>query len=106
MNINQDWKPVIFNKSKKIELSNHVKNKSKDSQLDEATDAKPLKMIAPTMSKQIIAGRTAKKMKQSDLAKAINVQTSVIMNYENGKVVPDSKIINKLSKALGIIIKK
>tara|TARA_B100001540_G_scaffold309508_1_gene325805 strand:- start:1594 stop:1920 length:327 start_codon:yes stop_codon:yes gene_type:complete len=108
MTDHQDWKPVIFSKVGNSGSNNLTKKKqfTKEATLDAATDAKPIKSIASTMSKQIIAGRNAKKMKQSDLAKAINVQTSIITDYENGKAKPDSKIINKISKALGIIIKK
>eukprot|EP00828_Plagiopyla_frontata_P037782 TRINITY_DN495_c0_g1_i8.p1 TRINITY_DN495_c0_g1~~TRINITY_DN495_c0_g1_i8.p1 ORF type:complete len:128 (-),score=32.50 TRINITY_DN495_c0_g1_i8:81-464(-) len=45
--------------------------------------------------------RTAKKMTQEQVAKAIFEKQSVIQEYESGKAIPDNKVISKLEKILG-----
>jgi putative transcription factor len=39
-------------------------------------------------------------MTQKELAQKINVKPAIINDYESGKAVPDSKIINKIKKIL------
>lgn len=46
--------------------------------------------------------RLKKNMSMSDLAKACNVTSMAISNYENGKRKPDMDTINKLADALGV----
>ena len=45
--------------------------------------------------------REAKKMTQSDLAKAVMEKQSVIQEYESGKAIPNPQVILKLERALG-----
>lgn len=40
--------------------------------------------------------RTAKGMKQSDLAQAIQVPAAVVQSYENGKAIPEGSVIAKV----------
>ena len=56
------------------------------------------------MGKWIAKGRQDKGMKQKDLATKINEKPQVINEYESGKAIPNSQIINKIQKALGIYI--
>ena len=43
-----------------------------------------------------------RKMKQADLAKAINVKPALVNQYETGKVTPDNQVLSKMEKALGV----
>lgn len=109
----QQWEQVVWSSGDKRQ---HIENKKVDSkktkemktneQLADATDALALKKISKSLSQQIIEGRTAKKMKRSDLARAINEKESIIADYENNKAVVNQQIINKISRVLGIKLKK
>jgi len=46
--------------------------------------------------------RTAKNMKQSDLARTINVKPNVINEWESGKTVPTPQQRSQLSRVLGV----
>jgi len=41
-------------------------------------------------------------MTQADLAKAINEKASVINQYERGEAIPETAVLAKLEKALGV----
>ena len=47
------------------------------------------------------AARTTKKMKQADLARAVNVRPADIANCERGTAKLDNGLLNKLRKVLG-----
>jgi putative transcription factor len=54
----------------------------------------------------LMKARSAKKWKQSDLARNINVKEEIVKKYENGQAIPDQQIINKLNRALGVKLPK
>ena len=60
------------------------------------------KKIDAGFSKKIIQGRNSKKLTQKQLAQIINVKPAVINEYESGKAMPNSAILNKLKRTLGI----
>merc|ERR1711934_62458 len=72
--------------------------------LDAETEDFTIKKVSKSMGKWIAQGRQAKGMKQKDLATKINEKPQVINEYESGKAIPNSQIINKIQKALGIYI--
>ena len=47
-------------------------------------------------------GRNARKMKQKDLANLLALRSDIIINYENGKAVPNQRILQKMERVLGI----
>ena len=112
----QDWDPMILNKkldSKNNSRSNNSSN-TKPKLSDDAhklykieaeDDVQPIKKVSHTLKTQIQSARCAKKISQKDLANKINVQETVIKDYELGKAVPDVKIVNKIGKALGVTLK-
>ena len=61
---------------------------------------KILKVATPEFRAKMVEFRTLKKYTRADLAKAINVQSTVIRDIENGKNVPD--IVNVLQKIRGL----
>jgi len=65
-----------------------------------------IKKIGIDIGRQIQQGRMQKKMKQKDLALACNLQANTIQSYENGKAVPNHNDLNKISKVLGIKLKR
>ncbi|KAK8806452.1 hypothetical protein WA538_003550 [Blastocystis sp. DL] len=46
--------------------------------------------------------RQSKNMTQKDLAAKLNVKTSVIQDYESGKVVPNNALISRMERILGM----
>lgn len=58
------------------------------------------------LSKQIIAARTAKKLTQAQLAQMVNEKPQIIQEYEAGKAIPNPQVLGKLSRVLGVTLKK
>jgi putative transcription factor len=56
------------------------------------------------IGKQIMQGRLAKKLKQTDLAKKLNLTPDFIRDYENGTAPMNKVILNNIVKSLGIRI--
>ena len=54
------------------------------------------------LGKSIEQARTAKKMTQLDLARALVVQPPIIKQYENGTAIPNNAFIAKIEKILGV----
>jgi len=50
--------------------------------------------------------RAEKEWTQKDLAMRANVKVDVVRDYENGKAVPDNKILSKFEQVLGAPIRK
>lgn len=123
----QDWKPVVFKKKtpdaairngsaviqthSKIENSKQQYNsnaKKLEADLDHNIQDVPsvsLNILDPSMRKELISKRIEKGFNQSQLAKMINEQSSVINNLENGKVVNEKNILQKINKILGTKLK-
>ena len=70
--------------------------------LDNAEEAVNLNRVGLTLSKRISQARSSRKMKQSDLAKAINERPNVVNEYETGKAIPNHQILAKMEKVLGV----
>ncbi len=56
------------------------------------------------IGKQIMQGRLAKNLKQTDLAKQLNITPDIIRDYENGSAPLNKSVLNKIGKHLGIKI--
>lgn len=68
--------------------------------LDEATEAATIVRVDKELSKAIAQARSAMKLSQKDLATAINSKPQLIAEYENGKAIPDGRIIAMLERKL------
>ena len=58
--------------------------------------------VPSNLGKMIEQARTAKKMTQQDLARALVVQAPVIKQYENGTAIPNNAFIAKIEKVVGV----
>ena len=111
----QDWDPMILNKKPKNNSNNSNNNNSNKPKISDDAhklykieaqdDVQPIKKVSHNLKTQIQSARCAKKMSQKDLANKINVQESIIKDYESGKAIPDVKIVNKIGRALGVVLK-
>jgi len=118
----QDWKPVVLKKtqkqlmnsnkaSKNIITNKNYKANSSSTQLskkvlDDDNDDFKIETVSRSLSVQIQKARIFKKMSQKDLANQMNTQVSIIQSYENGKATPNGEFLAKMSRILGVKLKK
>jgi ribosome-binding protein aMBF1 (putative translation factor) len=108
MSIYQDWEPVVLTKNKNKASSNSnsnnlPENKKMKELLVSDDIVKPI-YVSYEQSKVLIEGRNAKKWKQLDLAKACNIDVSIIKSYENNTAVFSKSLYNRLLKTLGLSV--
>lgn len=126
----QDWKPVVFHKTGTLTDKEHLKHAlrngvqvetlkrtgdhlsdaSKKRKLEAdlhtpATEAAPEQKPLPKLSSEdrqiMIKARAEKKLTQVQLAQQLNLRPNQIQNIENGKVIEDPSIMQKINRLLG-----
>merc|ERR1712228_198189 len=109
----QDWSTVTLTKSKyNTSKSNKKKkgNKSNDDQkkkpkrtrVDEEQEDFRTAKIGKNFSVALQQARLKKGWKQQQLAQQLNVRQTVINQYESGKAKPNSQLIAKMNRILGV----
>lgn len=106
----QDWKPVVFNKSKSngnrksssVLLPVHRTASAARFQKLDDPDAEPVKKIPLSISSKIRNARNEKGMTQKDLAQRAGVKQEVIQSYENGRAIPNGQLLSKIRRILSI----
>jgi ribosome-binding protein aMBF1 (putative translation factor) len=106
---NQSDKSYIMEQKRKgntVVISKNVNNKHDKSDinmrvLEKEEDTFKLPTISLNMSKKIALARCDKKLTQKELAFKLNLDVKIIQEYESGKGIPNSFIINKIEKILG-----
>jgi ribosome-binding protein aMBF1 (putative translation factor) len=83
----QDWDPVVWKKSDPI-VQHHSEGEV------------AVREMSYSIQKAIQQSRLACKMSQKELARQLNVTTSIIVDYENGTVVPNNAFIAKMEKIM------
>ena len=86
--------------------STQSKNDLDTRKLDDSSEAQKLKTIDRELSQQIIQARCAKKLTQDALAKQLNLNVSIIKEYETGKAVVNNQILQKICRVLCIKLNK
>lgn len=74
--------------------------------LENETEVFEHERVSSELKKQIQQARLAKKLTQAQLAQLVNEKPQVINEYETGKAIPNPQILGKLSRALGVQLKK
>jgi len=74
--------------------------------LDAETEDFHHEKVSTELKKQITAARTAKKLTQAQLAQLINEKPQIIQDYESGKAIPNPQVLGKLSRVLGVTLRK
>lgn len=100
---NQDWEPVIFNKTNK-EVKKKQDNSSNSYTTDDIPETTP--KISLSNSLLIQKGRSAKKFTQAQVAKQLNIDVNLYKKYENGSINPAYNILVKIEKVLNIKLNK
>eukprot|EP00199_Chlamydomonas_sp_CCMP681_P004666 CAMPEP_0119107882 /NCGR_PEP_ID=MMETSP1180-20130426/12119_1 /TAXON_ID=3052 ORGANISM="Chlamydomonas cf sp, Strain CCMP681" /NCGR_SAMPLE_ID=MMETSP1180 /ASSEMBLY_ACC=CAM_ASM_000741 /LENGTH=140 /DNA_ID=CAMNT_0007093431 /DNA_START=101 /DNA_END=523 /DNA_ORIENTATION=+ len=62
--------------------------------------------VSSLLKTQIVQARTAKKLTQAQLAQAVNEKPQIIQEYESGKAIPNAQVLSKMSRVLGVVLKK
>jgi ribosome-binding protein aMBF1 (putative translation factor) len=83
----QDWDQVVWKKSDPV-IKQHTEGEI------------AVREMSYSIQKAIQQSRLICKMSQKELAKQLNVTTSVIIDYENGSVVPNNAFIAKMEKIM------
>tara|TARA_B100000524_G_scaffold302258_1_gene177026 strand:- start:472 stop:819 length:348 start_codon:yes stop_codon:yes gene_type:complete len=106
----QDWVPVTLTKKKvlsKSELQEIEKKKTAyNAYLKNNEELPKVKKTSIEVRKFIQKARTKRGFSQTDLAKKLSVNNSVIVNWENGKDHVPPNYISRLNKLLNVNIKK
>lgn len=121
---NPDWKDVTIRPKplKTISLKNPLPkpHANKNIQTKPSIDARKvenvldnedstgavIQNVSHNLSIQIQQARQKKKWTRKDLASACSLTENTIRDYENGSCIPNQNEINKMSRALGIQLKK
>ena len=74
--------------------------------LENETEVFQHETVSSELKKQIQQARLAKGLTQAQVAQAINEKPQVINEYESGKAIPNPQILSKLSRVLGVKLKK
>lgn len=61
-----------------------------------------LDKVGLDMGKIIMQARLAKNLKQTDLAKQLNITPDIIRDHENGNAVRNGALLHRIGKILGI----
>lgn len=122
----QEWTPVVL-KSKhsaqikqqknNVEKTNQLKNNAgKNNQTEKVNSASierklesgelTIQKTSRELQLQIQQARAQKGITQKQLATLSNLPENVIKEYENGKAVPKPNELMKMSKVLGVTLKK
>eukprot|EP01128_Nolandella_sp_AFSM9_P012050 TRINITY_DN8914_c0_g1_i1.p1 TRINITY_DN8914_c0_g1~~TRINITY_DN8914_c0_g1_i1.p1 ORF type:complete len:132 (-),score=29.92 TRINITY_DN8914_c0_g1_i1:254-649(-) len=69
--------------------------------LDDDDGTYRIKKVSPSKGKAIAQARQRKGLTQKQLANQIQEQISVVQSFENGRAVPNQKVLAKMRKVLG-----
>merc|ERR1711998_493222 len=69
--------------------------------LENETEELKHQTVSKDLRLAITQARNAKGLTQKQLANSLNMQPSVINEYESGKAIPNNQIISKIERALG-----
>jgi len=70
--------------------------------LDRENEVAPPPKVPASVGKAIQQARMGKGLSQKDCAQKINEKPSVLQDYESGKAIPNTQILAKLERALGV----
>lgn len=102
----QSSQPVQIEKKEHMRLNQQAHSAGANAKkLDEDSEHLKVKRVDPQIRMRIMKARQDLNWSQQDLAQKISERTTVVTEYENGKAVPEERIIVKLEKALGVYLR-
>lgn len=106
--IHQDWTPVILKKNSKNTSMPFIPNPAGHKaflKLD-SDDIPKISYVSKEEAQNVISARKAKNLKQEELAKLLNMNVSVIKDFESQKLQSNKQLYGKLLRALNVKIEK
>merc|ERR1712228_838859 len=100
--MDQDWSTVTLTKKKGNKSNDDQKKKPKRTRVDEEQEDFRTAKIGKNFSVALQQARLKKGWKQQQLAQQLNVRQTVINQYESGKAKPNSQLIAKMNRILGV----
>lgn len=112
--IDQFYDPRTY---KKVTVTNRTNNSVKKANkpdsftrkindIDNNTECFTIERTGMDIANRIKTLRAQKEMTQKEVAQRMSVKVDIIRDYENGKAIPDSRIINRLEQILGGTIRE
>jgi ribosome-binding protein aMBF1 (putative translation factor) len=102
----QDWTPVVIRNSQVAKNAKQQKQNlagTKEFIKLNEDEVPKLNKMTPEQSRILREARNAKGLSQVDLAKSLNINVSIIKDYENGTVAKFNKTsYNSLLRKLGV----
>lgn len=107
----QDWNTVVINgkQSTTPKISEGVKRPQGNShlrKLENETENLHHQKVSHNLAQTIQNSRNEKGWTRAELAQRINVKAGVVADYETGKAIPDGVVLQRLSRALGVTLRK
>ena len=102
--VHQDWEPVVFKKKPKDAKNNFNPENNKKQKELEGDDIAIINYVTHEQAQFLIEARNAKSWKQTDLAKACNINVSFIRDIESKNAIYNKKMYNNILRTLGVKI--
>lgn len=98
----QDWTPVIFHKPQQKTITNNSSSTmtKQTRELINTNDIIVPPKLGSDFRKAMQSARNAQKISQKQLATLLQVPPKTIMEYENGKAIPNNQFISKMERIL------
>lgn len=101
--MHQDWQEVIFRKKPlgSAQTNSRAFEGSATLRVERETERLDHTRVGKGIGQKIRDARIAKGYHtQSDLARALNVKSDVIANYESGRAIPDVNLMQRMRRVL------
>lgn len=110
----QDWTPVIMKRPReetqsmavpKVQITTTTQGGKPAWKVEKQVDSdsgKPLNYVSSDVARSLIAGRTAAKLTQKQLAQRLNIPEKEIKDIESGKAVENKSLLSRIKRALNI----
>jgi len=111
----QDWREVVLrgkrSKEQNIRDGNYTVGKKRQEnrhiqKLEQESESFEHQKVSYNLAQAIQQGRCDKGWSRQELAQRLNVKVSVVADYETRKAIPNNLLLQKLSRLLGVTLKK
>jgi putative transcription factor len=98
----QDWEKITFKKPETRISQKQNPAGTKEFRVLESEDQLPPKKIDNSTAMAIQQARQAKGLTRKELAIGLNIQASVVADYECGKAIPNRQVLGSIGRFLGV----
>ena len=95
----QDWNPIVIKKNTSTTQKTHI-TYTHSKPVDD--DNLKIKYVTREQSQLVTNGRLAKKLTRKQLALSMQIQESVIADWENGKAIYSGPMYDRFKRTLGV----